>query len=98
MHGMIEIVTPAWSMPQSVPPRLVCVRAAARITGSVNEDSRLGQPADYRVSDRAAVKADQTVQHDQPHQPFEKDGACDHTRSQRDGAPARDHSLPARTG
>ena len=38
---MIEIVTPAWSIPQSVPPRLVSVRAAARITGSVNADSRL---------------------------------------------------------
>ena len=38
---MIEIVTPAWSIPQSVPPRLVSVRAAARITGSVNADSLL---------------------------------------------------------
>src|SRR5689334_25432222 len=33
---MIEMVTPAWSMPQSVPPRLVSVRAVARITGRVN--------------------------------------------------------------
>ena len=38
---MIEIVTPAWSIPQSVPPRLVSVRAVARITGSVNADSLL---------------------------------------------------------
>ena len=38
---MIEIVTPAWSIPQSVPPRLVSVRAAARMTGRVNADSLL---------------------------------------------------------
>ena len=41
MQGMIEIVMPAWSIPQSVPPRLVSVRAVARITGSVNADSLL---------------------------------------------------------
>ena len=36
MHGIIAIVIPAWSIPQSVPPRLVSARAEARISGSVN--------------------------------------------------------------
>ena len=34
-------MTPAWSIPQSVPPRLVSVRAAARMTGNVNADALL---------------------------------------------------------
>ena len=35
MQGMIEMVMPACSMPQSVPPMLVCWRAAARMSGRV---------------------------------------------------------------
>ena len=41
MHGRIEIVMPACSMPQSVPPMLVCWRADARISGSVKLESLL---------------------------------------------------------
>ena len=36
---MIEMVTPACSMPQSVPPMLVSCRALARISGSVKVDA-----------------------------------------------------------
>src|SRR6266545_7971802 len=38
---MIEMVMPACSIPQSVPPRLVSVRAAARISGRVKLDPLL---------------------------------------------------------
>ena len=38
---MIEIVTPAWSMPQSMPPKVVWSRAATSISGSVKAVSLL---------------------------------------------------------
>ena len=67
MHGMIEIVTPAWSMPQSVPPRLVSVRAAARMTGSVNADSLL---VDHERAEQLVPRRDEREQgdrHDRRH-------------------------------
>ena len=38
-HGTIEMVTPACSIPQSVPPSEVSVREADRISGRVNLES-----------------------------------------------------------
>ena len=43
MHGIMAIVMPAWSMPQSVPPRLVSARAVARISGRVNVEALLNR-------------------------------------------------------
>ena len=39
MQGMMEMVTPACSMPQSVPPMLVSCRAAASTSGRVKVDA-----------------------------------------------------------
>ena len=50
MHGIIAIVMPAWSIPQSVPPRLVSARAEARISGSVKIDARLSSTSAPRNS------------------------------------------------
>ena len=58
---MIEIVTPAWSIPQSVPPRLVSVRAAARITGSVNADSLLFMTSDPSSSFHEVMNANRAT-------------------------------------
>ena len=58
---MIEIVTPAWSIPQSVPPRLVSVRAAARMTGSVNADSLLFSTSEPRNSFQDVMNANRAT-------------------------------------
>ena len=57
MQGMIEMVMPACSMPQSVPPRLVCCRAAARISGRVKLESLFMMTSAARSSFQEVMKA-----------------------------------------
>jgi hypothetical protein len=58
---MIEMVMPAWSIPQSVPPRLVSVRAAARISGRVKLDPRLISTRAPRNSFHDMMKANRAT-------------------------------------
>ena len=54
---MIEMVTPACSMPQSVPPMLVSWRAAASTSGSVKVEPRFMMTSAARNSFHDVMKA-----------------------------------------
>src|SRR5574339_585357 len=57
MQGMTETVMPAWSMPQSVPPRLVCWREAERMRGRVKLESVFMMTRAARNSFQEVMKA-----------------------------------------
>ena len=57
MHGIMAIVMPAWSIPQSVPPRLVSARAVARMSGRVNVEALLNRTSAARNSFHDVTKA-----------------------------------------
>ena len=87
-HGMIEIVMPACSMPQSVPPRLVSVRDDARISGSVNFESLFIITSAPRYSFHDVMNANSATvmiaghdgREEDPAQDLHRVGAVDHRR------------------